>query len=41
MARDEMFFEDGLDVDEQFFKFKDKKDSTDVKKIRKNSGLEL
>ena len=29
-----------INADDVFFKFKDKKDSTDLKKIRKNSGLE-
>ncbi|KKN22698.1 hypothetical protein LCGC14_0912520 [marine sediment metagenome] len=38
MAHDEEM--DFFDADDVFFKFKDKKDSTDLKKIRKNSGLE-
>ena len=29
-----------FDPDDVFFKFKDKNDSTNIKKIRKNSGLE-
>lgn len=29
-----------FDPDDVFFKFKDKRDSTNLKKIRKNSGLE-
>ncbi len=31
---------DFFDPDDVFFKFKDKKDSTNLKKIRQNSGLE-
>ena len=39
MTNDKDFFEGIFDSDDVFFRFKDKKDSTDVKKIRENSGL--
>ena len=36
MTSDKDFFKGIFDSDDVFFRFKDKKDSTDVKKIREN-----